>query len=151
LGGLAQESKSSGNDPKLARTQAPDFSRGVSERLNVERIQGMFGVESYKPARASRLHMWSGCPKARIRLPTEIGGAGSSKRLCREYGGSLRRVRCQANGLAYASTMGWMQVEPQQRNAHPSEEDRSGSMNLPTFSRGESQSVLLAKACLAGA
>jgi len=34
----------------------------------------MFGVESYKPARASRLHMWSRCPKARIRLPTEIGG-----------------------------------------------------------------------------
>ena len=25
-----------------------------------------------------------------------------------------------------------MQVEPQQRNAHPSEEDQSGSMNLPT-------------------
>ena len=52
--------------------------------------------------------------------------------MCREYGGSLRRVRCQANGLAYASTLRWMQVEPQQRNAHPSEEDRSGSMNLPT-------------------
>jgi hypothetical protein len=84
------------------------------------------------PHWASRLHMWSGCPKARIRLPTEIGGAGSSKRLCREYGGSLRRVRRQANGLAYASTLGWMQVEPQQRNAHPSEEDQSGSMNLPT-------------------
>jgi hypothetical protein len=96
----------------------------------VERIQGMFGVESYKPARASRLHMWSGCPKARIRLPTEIGRAGSSKRLCREYGCSLRRVRCQANGLAYASTLGWMRVEPQQRNAHPTEEP-CGSMNLP--------------------
>ena len=76
--------------------------------------------------------MWLRCPKPRIRLSTEIGGAGSSKRLCREYGGSLRRVRCQADGLAYASTMGWMRVEPQQRNAHPSEEDRSGSMNLPT-------------------
>jgi hypothetical protein len=50
----------------------------------------------------------------------------------REYGGSLRRVRCQADGLAYASTLGWMQVEPQQRNAHPSEEEQSGSMNLPT-------------------
>jgi predicted nuclease of predicted toxin-antitoxin system len=25
-----------------------------------------------------------------------------------------------------------MQVEPQQRDAHPSEEDQSGSMNLPT-------------------
>jgi len=62
----------------------------------------------------------------------KIGGEGSSKRLCREYGGSLRRVRRQANGLAYASTLGWMQVEPQQRNAHPSEEDQSGSMNLPT-------------------
>ena len=49
----------------------------------------------------------------------------------REYGGSLRRVRCQANGLAYASTLGWMQVEPQQRNAHPTE-DHNGSMNLPT-------------------
>ena len=49
-----------------------------------------------------------------------------------EYGCPLRRVCCQADGLAYASTMGWMQVEPQQRNAHPSEEDRSGSMNLPT-------------------
>ncbi|MGB9023786.1 MAG: hypothetical protein WCC94_10185, partial [Candidatus Bathyarchaeia archaeon] len=33
---------------------------------------------------------------------------------------------------AYASTLGWMRVEPQQRNAHPSEEDQSGSMNLPT-------------------
>jgi len=41
----------------MGRAQAPDFSRGVSERLDVERIQGMFGVESYKPARASRLHM----------------------------------------------------------------------------------------------
>jgi len=50
----------------------------------------------------------------------------------REYGGSLRRVRCQANGLAYASTLGWIRVEPQQRNAHPREEDQSGSMNLPT-------------------
>jgi hypothetical protein len=49
----------------------------------------------------------------------------------REYGGSLRRARCQANGLAYASTMGSMRVEPQQRNAHPTE-DQSGSMNLPT-------------------
>ena len=75
--------------------------------------------------------MWLRCPKTRIRLPTEIGGAGSSKRWCREYGGSLRRVRCQANGLAYASTLGWMRVEPQQRNAHPTE-DQSGSMNLPT-------------------
>jgi len=34
--------------------------------------------------------------------------------------------------------MGWMRVEPQQRNAHPTE-DQGGSMNLPTFSRGESQ------------
>jgi len=33
--------------------------------------------------------------------------------------------------LAYASTMGWMRVEPQQRNAHP-REDHCGSMNLPT-------------------
>jgi hypothetical protein len=40
--------------------------------------------------------------------------------------------QCKRYGLAYASTMGWMPVEPQQRNAHPSEEDRSGSMNLPT-------------------
>jgi hypothetical protein len=48
-----------------------------------------------------------------------------------EYGGSLRRVRRQANGLAYASTLGWMQVEPQQRNAHPTK-DHNGSMNLPT-------------------
>ena len=40
--------------------------------------------------------------------------------------------------LAYASTVGWMRVEPQQRNAHP-REDQNGSMNLPTFSRGESQ------------
>ena len=49
----------------------------------------------------------------------------------REYGGSLRRVRCQANGLAYASTLGWMRVEPQQRDAHPTE-DHNGSTNLPT-------------------
>jgi len=35
--------------------------------------------------------------------------------------------------LANASTMGWMRVEPQQRNAHP-REDRSGSINLPTSS-----------------
>ena len=48
-----------------------------------------------------------------------------------EYGCPLRRVCCQADGLAYASTMGWMQVEPQQRNAHPTKE-QSGSMNLPT-------------------
>ena len=48
-----------------------------------------------------------------------------------EYGCPLRRVCCQADGLAYASTMGWMRVEPQQRDAHPTE-DRSGSMNLPT-------------------
>jgi hypothetical protein len=43
----------------------------------------------------------------------------------------VNRVCCQANGLAYASTLGWMRVEPQQRNAHPTE-DQSGSMNLPT-------------------
>jgi hypothetical protein len=49
--------------------------------------------------------MWSGCPKTRIRLPTEIGGAGSSKQKHREYGCLLRRVRCQADGLAYASTL----------------------------------------------
>jgi len=78
--------------------------------------------------------MWSACPKTRIRLPTEIGGAGSSKQKHREYGCSLRRVRCQANGLAYASTLGWMRVEPQQRNAHPSEEEQSGSMNPRDFS-----------------
>ena len=47
------------------------------------------------------------------------------------YGCLLGRVRCQANGLAYASTMGWMQVEPQLRNAHPTEE-QGGSMDLPT-------------------
>jgi hypothetical protein len=41
------------------------------------------------------------------------------------------RAPVKANGLAYASTMGWMRVEPQQRNAHPREE-QSGSMNLPT-------------------
>jgi len=57
----------------------------------------------------------------------------------REYGCSLRRVRCQANGLAYASTLGWMRVEPQQRNAHPSEEEQSGSMNPRDFSQGENQ------------
>jgi hypothetical protein len=83
--------------------------------------------------------MWLRCPKTRIRLPTEIGGAGSSKRLCREYGGSLRRACCQANGLAYASTLGWMRVEPQQRDAHPTK-DQSGSMNPHDFSRGENQS-----------
>jgi hypothetical protein len=44
---------------------------------------------------------------------------------------SLRRVCCQADGLVYASTLGWMRVEPQQRDAHPTE-DRGGSMNLPT-------------------
>ena len=59
-----------------------------------------------------------------------------------EYGCPLRRVRRQANGLAYASTLGWMRVEPQQRNAHPSEEDQSGSMNPRDFSRGESQQSL---------
>jgi hypothetical protein len=75
--------------------------------------------------------MWLRCPKARIRLSTENRRAGSSKQRHRGYGGSLRRVRCQANDLAYASTLGWMQVEPQQRNAHP-REDQSGSMNLPT-------------------
>ena len=64
-------------------------------------------------------------------LNRKMGGEGSSKRWYREYGGSLRRVRCQANGLAYASTLGWMRVEPQQRDAHPTEE-QSGSMNLPT-------------------
>ena len=79
-----------------------------------------------------------GMSKGSNKAPTEIGGAGSSKRLCREYGGSLRRVRCQADGLAYASTMGRMQVEPQQRNAHPTE-DQSGSMNPRDFSRGENQ------------
>jgi len=82
--------------------------------------------------------MWLRCPKPRIRLPTEIGGEGSSKQRHHEYGGSLRRVRCQANGLAYASTLGWMRVEPQQRNAHPTE-DQSGSMNPRDFSRGENQ------------
>jgi len=75
--------------------------------------------------------MWLRCPKPRIRLPTEIGGEGSSKQRHHEYGGSLRRVRRQANGLAYASTLGWMRVEPQQRNAHPTQ-DHCGSMNLPT-------------------
>src|SRR3990170_8764376 len=75
--------------------------------------------------------MWLRCPKPRIRLPTENSGAGSSKQRHREYGASLRRVRCQANGLAYASTLGWMRVEPQQRDAHPTK-DHNGSMNLPT-------------------
>jgi hypothetical protein len=59
-----------------------------------------------------------------------VGGAwGRGWRL--EYSCPLRRVCCQADGLAYASTMGWMRVEPQQRNARPSEEEQSGSMNLP--------------------
>jgi hypothetical protein len=49
----------------------------------------------------------------------------------REHGGSLRRARCQANGLAHASTLEWMRVEPQQRDAHPTE-DHNESMNLPT-------------------
>ena len=70
-----------------------------------------------------------------------MGGAGSSKQRHREYGGSLRRVRCQANGLAYASTLGWMRVEPQQRDAHP-REDQGGSMNPRDFSRGENQFCL---------
>ena len=52
------------------RAQAPVFRHGVSE-LKCGSGSVMFGVESYKPVRASRLHMWSGCPKARIRLPTE--------------------------------------------------------------------------------
>jgi hypothetical protein len=32
-----------------------------------------------------------------------------------------------------------MQVEPQQRDAHPSEEEQSGSMNLPTSVAERSQ------------
>ena len=48
--------------------------------------------------------MWLRCPKTRIRLSPEIGGEGSSKQRHREYGCSLRRVRCQANGLAYAKS-----------------------------------------------
>jgi len=76
--------------------------------------------------------MWLRCPKPRIRLPTENRRRRVRVRRHREYGGSLQRVRCQANGLAYASTLGWMRVEPQQRDAHPSEEDQGGSMNLPT-------------------
>jgi len=35
-------------------------------------------------------------------------------------------------------TLGWMRVEPQQRNAHPTE-DHCGNMNPRDFSRGESQ------------
>jgi hypothetical protein len=41
--------------------------------------------------------------------------------------------------------MGWMRVEPQQRDVHPSEEDQSGSMNPRDFSRGENQEVVLAE------
>ena len=37
---------------------------------------------------------------------------------------------CSVEDL-YASTMGWMRVELQQRDAHPTE-DHNGSMNLPT-------------------
>ena len=70
-----------------------------------------------------------------------LGGAqGRSWRL--EYGCPLRRVCCQADGLAYASMMGWMRVEPQQRNAHPTR-DQNGSMNPRDFSRGESQESMV--------
>ena len=69
----------------------------------------------------------------------KIGGAGSSKQTHREYGGSLRRVRCQANGLAYASTLGWMRVEPQQRNAHPTEDQRWKHESPDFQSRRESR------------
>jgi hypothetical protein len=54
-----------------------------------------------------------------------------------EYGCSLRRVRRQANGLAYASTLGWIRVEPQQRNA-PNRRSE-WKHESPDFSRGESQ------------
>jgi hypothetical protein len=72
-----------------------------------------------------------GCLKTRIWAPTRRKRRRGSGNRRHEYGCSLRRACCQANGLAYASTLGWMRVEPQQRNAHP-REDRGGSMNLPT-------------------
>ena len=63
----------------------------------------------------------------------------NSKQRRREYGGPLRRVRCQADGLAYAFTVGWMRVETQQRDAHPTEDHHGGSMNPRDFTRAESQ------------
>jgi hypothetical protein len=45
--------------------------------------------------------------------------------------------------------MGWMRVEPQQRDAHPSEEEQSGSMNPRDFSRGENQLRALRESMLA--
>jgi nitrite reductase/ring-hydroxylating ferredoxin subunit len=65
------------------------------------------------------MHLEESCPKKQTKLKEPFLTAKGL-------------VCCQANGLAYASTMGWMRVEPQQRDAHPSEEDRGGSMNLPT-------------------
>ena len=116
------------------RAQAPDFSRGVSEPLQLKCLAhtGSAGPNETNPegtVGSDVVEMTEDSNKAPNR---KMGGEGSSKQRHREYGCSLRRVRCQADGLAYASTLGWMRVEPQQRNAHPSEEDRSGSMNLPT-------------------
>ena len=71
------------------------------------------------------------CLKTRIWAPTRRKRRRGSGNRRHEYGCSLRRACCQANGLACASTMGWMRVEPQQQNAHP-REDHGGSMNLPT-------------------
>ena len=37
------------HDLNWRERKLPTSGRGVSRRLNVERVQGMFGVESYKP------------------------------------------------------------------------------------------------------
>ena len=42
--------------------------------------------------------------------------------------------------------MGWMQVEPQQRNAHPTK-DQSGSMNLPTSVKERVKGTLQNRLC----
>ena len=59
---------------------------------------------------------------------------------------TLTSVRFQADGLAFASTLEWMQVEQQQRNAHPTK-DQCESMNLRDFSRGESQVQVYSNKC----
>ena len=55
-----------------------------------------------------------------------------------EYGGPLRRVRCQANGLAYASTLGSIAGGTATTECPPYR-GAEWKHESPDFSRGENQ------------
>jgi len=101
-----------------------------------------------EPSRVQCIDCW-------VRLPHALGYRYTHTRIDVTYSSTARWPRgCSHSvpkstgdhesglGLQLFPIRGWMRVEPQQRNAH-AREDQSGSMNLPTFGRGESQTSSL--------